>query len=538
MAGGGDTLEGPTREEMQARGSISAGRGSPGDTLRARLEAVPIFKKFPAAEWVRVAAQCGIAMQPVRPPEASHQDPALIAQGSIVEVDDPELGTLRQSGLVYRMHATPGHVRGGAARRGEHTDAVKAEADAAPEPSAAAPAGDAGPAMKGPLDGVKVLDLGVAVAGPWCGELLAQLGAEVVKVDPPRQNFWLATKMAKAVNRSKRHLALDIKQPGGAEALTALVRQSDVFLTNMRTQAAKKLGLDYESLAAINPKLVYCHTAGFDDSRATLPGNDQVSNTLAGTCWEDGGMTNGGKPYFHSGSGGDLGNGSLGAIAIVQALYHRDRTGVGQELDTNIVNAGLFACARVYSRPDGTRFDHPSLDAELLGLSARYGVYECREGWLCLAALTDAHWDALTSVIPKLASDARFADADARAANDPALRNLLEGELAGDTADAWFARLDAAGVPCEVSSIDFGLGFFDDEEMIERELVVTRDGQLKHGRVEMFGRLLNYSDTVPEILGPPAEPGQHSREILREFGFADDAIDQLVADNAVIEYST
>ena len=169
---------------------------------------IPIFKKFPAAEWVRVAAEAGIAMQPVRAPEDSHADPALVKQGSIVEVEDPELGTLRQSGLVYRMHKTPGKVRGGAARRGEHTDAVKAEADAAAVPSAVA---DGGKQMKGPLDGIKVLDLGVAVAGPWCGELLAQLGATLIKVDPPRQNFWLATKMAKAVNRSKRHLALDIK---------------------------------------------------------------------------------------------------------------------------------------------------------------------------------------------------------------------------------------------------------------------------------------------------------------------------------------
>ena len=132
------------------------------------------------------------------------------------------------------MHKTPGRVRGGAAPRGEHTEAVKAEADAAPElaPALAASSGSDA-SMKGPLDGVTVLDLGVAVAGPWCGELLAQLGATLVKIDPPRQNFWLATKMAKAVNRSKRHLALDIKQPGGAETIAELVKRADVFITNM-----------------------------------------------------------------------------------------------------------------------------------------------------------------------------------------------------------------------------------------------------------------------------------------------------------------
>ena len=290
-----------------ASGSISAGRGTPEDTLRARLEVIPIFKKFPASEWVRVVAEAGIAMQPVRAPEQSHADPALVAQGSIVEVDDPELGRLRQSGLLYRMHKTPGHVRGGAANRGEHTDAVKAEADLPPSRRSLPRRSGSVATMKGPLDGVTVLDLGVRSPGHGVAscsrssvprhqdrsaapELLA--GDEDGEGGEPQQ----------ASPRS-RH-----QQPGGAETIAELVKRVDVFITNMRTQAASKLGLDYDRWRSSTPASCTA-TPRASTTRGAVVGNDQVSNSVAGTCWEDGGMSNGGRPYFHSGSGGDLGTG-------------------------------------------------------------------------------------------------------------------------------------------------------------------------------------------------------------------------------------
>jgi crotonobetainyl-CoA:carnitine CoA-transferase CaiB-like acyl-CoA transferase len=307
---------------------------------------------------------------------------------------------------------------------------------------------------------------------------------------------------------------------------------------NIRVQAAKKLRLDYDSLRAVNPSLIYCHTAGFDDSRATLPGNDQTGNAVGGTEWEDGGCANGGRPYWSFGTGGDLGNGFLSAIAMVQALHHRDRTGEGQKVDTSILNAALFATARCYTTPDGGRFDRATPDPDLLGVSALYRLYPCREGWLCIAVFGDDRWDALIRVFPDLGMDSRFETHTSRRANDAALQAFLQAKFEGDAATGWFKVLDEAGVPCEVSSVEYLEGLYDDPDLVEREFMVTRDGHPVHGRMDMFGRLVTFSDTVPAVGGPPAVAGQHSREVLREFGFVDSEIDRLREVKAVYEAST
>jgi crotonobetainyl-CoA:carnitine CoA-transferase CaiB-like acyl-CoA transferase len=535
LAGAGDELRHPDPAELDAFLAKTGGRNADLPTLlRVRIQAKPIFAKFPQAEWVRLAAEAGVALQPVRAPEEVLTDPALIEDGWIAEVDDPDLGRLRQPGVFYRLGRTPGEVRGGAPRRGEHTDAVRREAAVASTsappaiPTAVAP-------LAGPLAGIRVLDFGLAVAGPWGGELLAQLGAEVIKIDPPKQNMWLSTNMAMKVNRSKRHLSLDVKTAEGLALAYDLVKQSDVVLMNIRPQAATKLRLDYESLREVNPSLVYCRTAGFDRTRAHLPGNDQTGNALGGTEYEDGGMARGGRPYFSGASGGDLGNGYLSAIGIAQALYHRERTGVGQEVHTNIVNASMFSSGRVYTTPDGRRIERPTVDGQMLGFASLYRLYQCREGWLCLAVFGDDQWRALARAVPALDRDDRFATGERRATNDAALAAVLEAHFATDTATNWFTLLDGAGVACEVSAQEFSQGVLDDPEMLARELIVSRDGQLIHGRMEMFGRLIDFSESRVAIGGPPAVPGQHTREILRQFGYADEQIDQLCAASVVFE---
>ncbi len=220
---------------------------------------------------------------------------------------------------------------------------------------------------------------------------------------------------------------------------------------------------------------------------------------------------------------------------MVQALYHRDRTGEGQEVDTSILNAALFSTGWVYTTADGRRFERPTVDSELLGPSALYRLYECREGWLCLAVLAPADWDAVVDVVPVLQGDARFATGESRRANDQALSDALAAVFRTDSADGWFKRLDDAGVPCEVSSVEFAEGFLDDPDMTRLEWAVSRPGQRVHGRMDMFGRVIDFSDTRADIGGPPAVPGQHSREVLRQLGYSDERIDGLCAAEAVFE---
>lgn len=541
LAAAGDELVQPDPEEVRARAraAMEAGRGG---GLESRLEAAesaaPFFAKFPVADWVRIGHQAQQALQPVRSPEEALTDSAFLAEGCVAQVDDPDLGPILVPGLLYRLHGAPGEVGRRVPRRGQHTAEVRAEGDALMPGDPVNAAGPPSPTNAAPLAGIRALDFGVAVAGPWGGELLAQLGAEVIKIDPEKQRFWLANAMAMGVNRSKQHLIADMKHPDGLAAIHELVKRSDIVLMNIRPQAADKLGLDYESLKKVNPRLIYCHTRGNDLTRAHLPSNDQQGNALGGAEWEDGGVHNGGKPYWSCASGGDLGDGALSAIAMVQALYHRDRTGEGQWLDTSIVNASLFSNGRIYTDPSGARFERPTLDRSMLGLAARYRLYRCDEGWLCLAAFSDRSWHGLCSAIPSLADDPRFATEDDRRANDAALAAALEHHLAGETAEHWFKILDEVGVPCEVSSPRSCDDIFDDPDLVRRGIVASRDGHPRHGRIDMFGKLIDFSETPVVVGGPPPVAGQHTRRVLSSLaGYTEEQIDGLIASGAIGEAS-
>jgi crotonobetainyl-CoA:carnitine CoA-transferase CaiB-like acyl-CoA transferase len=323
--------------------------------------------------------------------------------------------------------------------------------------------------------------------------------------------------------------------------LHRLVEQADVVQHNMRYDAAERLGVDYGSLRAINPALIYCHTRGFEHGpRETLPGNDQTGAALAGTEWLDGGLDHGGNPVWSTTSLGDTGNGFLSAIGMVQALAHRDRTGEGQFLDTAIVYAQLLNASSAWVTPDGAIAGRrPSLDADQLGWSALYRVYPCADAtWLCVVALGEATFAALADAVGRgdLAADDRFGDHAARAANDGALVTELTAVFAARPAAHWFAVLDAAGVPCEVSDPDFVLSMFDDPELIERGWVTSYEH--RHvGRIDTMGLLFDLSDTPGRIAGPPFVPGQHTGPILRELGYDDEEIAALAASRVVLDRS-
>jgi crotonobetainyl-CoA:carnitine CoA-transferase CaiB-like acyl-CoA transferase len=527
-AGSGAELKVPDESQM------SRARGMP--SIESRLEALertlPTFQKFTVDEWVRVAAESGaVSCQPVRTPEEALCDPALLAEGAVAEIEDPELGTLRQAGILYRLHACKTAPTRPPSARGEHTEEVRREAASSSSPLAT----DTGSKLRGPLDGVRIVDFGLAVAGPWSSQLLADLGATVIKVDPARQAFWMPTHMGIAVNRSKRCIGLDVKTPEGSAIAQQLVKDADVVVLNMRPQAAKKLGLDYETLSELNPGIVYCHTRGFEDGpRSLLPGNDQTGNALGGTLWEDGGCWNGGRPWFGTTSNGDLGNGFLAAIGMVQALLDRERTGKGQQVDASILNAALFNNSRVYTTPDGQHFERPTLDADQRGLGALYRLYPCSEDWLCIAAINDDHWEALASVLPELSDDPRFGSAAARHCYDGALGSILDRVFLRSSAKAWFEKLDAAGVPCEISSATYSQEIFDDRELLERGWVVRCEGNPQLGSIDMFGSGIDFSDTPATPGGPPATLWEHTREILAELGHSPDEIDALIESGAAI----
>jgi crotonobetainyl-CoA:carnitine CoA-transferase CaiB-like acyl-CoA transferase len=412
------------------------------------------FKKFAAEEWRVWGERVKEGVQVVRTPEEAFSDELLLAEGSVVEVADPDLGPIRHIGVITELDRTPGAVQGPAPRRGEHTAEVMREATESPDVPAGIPVlTDAG--SEGPLAGVRVLDIGLALAGPYGTSLLADLGADVIKVMAPWDAPWMDTGIGQMANRGKRGVLLNLGKPSGLDAFYRLVETADVVAHNMRDGVAERLGVGYETLRAIKPDLIYCASRGFDRDRSArrLPGTDQSGSALAGQEWEDGGCWHGGQPFFGT-SMGDLGNGFLTAIAVNEALFHRARTGVGQAVGTSILYACLAATSGTFAYPDGSGPDRPKLDALQLGFHALYRLYETADGWLCLAAITPEHWERLCRVAGRgdLHADDRFSDPVVRRANDDELSKILEEVFGTRPAAEWFAVLDEAGVPVELST--------------------------------------------------------------------------------------
>ena len=494
-------------------------------------------RKFPAHEWVAAAAQAGMTIQDVRSPEEALSDPLFLQDGCVVEIVDPELGAIRQVGITYRLETSRGEIRGPAPRAGEHTEAVKKEAAALNETpthgrvaSAATSQLDrAGRQLRAPLEGITVLDLGLAIAGPYGTQILSDLGANVIKINALYDTYWHSNHIAYMANRGKRSIALDLKDPRAMKVLLQLVEKADVVQHNMRYDAAERLKIDYESLKKLNRRLIYCHTRGFETGpRESLPGNDQTGACLTGVQYEDGGMSGGGRPLWSLTSLGDTGNGYLSAIAIIQALYHRDRTGEGQFCDTSIVNAHLLNTSYAIARPDGTGFDRPKVDALQFGRCATNRLYETREGWLCVVLATQEEWDrfCVAMRLEDLDADDRFATATARTQHDAALAQLLEAKFRQRPASEWFASLDRARVPCEVCDPGFSLRLHDDPEFVRRGWVAS----YRHpfvGKLDQIGLLFDFSETPGRVQGPPLIVGQHSREILAELGYSPEQIEEL-----------
>src|ERR1700736_2540766 len=490
--------------------------------------------KFNCEDWVKAAAIAGVTMQAVRSIEESLADPALLEDGCVTETKDPELGTIRTVGNAFNMSKTQGRPGSPPVAPGANTDEVRAEAEKiiadARTATAAANAGVEGRKLNSPLEGIVVLDLGLAVAGPFAAQQLSDLGATVIKINGLYDVFWHRMHVAYGCNRGKKSITLNLKDPRAMNIFLELVAKADVVHHNMRYDAAERLKIDYESLKAINGKLIYCHSRGFErGERARLPGNDQTGACLSGIQFEDGGMArlgeNGevGRPLWSFTSFGDTGNGYLCAIAIVHALYHRDRTGEGQFVDTSIINAGLLNTSYAVATPDGRGFERPRIGGDQVGYSAGHRIYETQDGWLCVVLVNQTHWDEFFAVLglPELLTDTRFAAPKARRANDTELARLVSERMRAASAAAWSAKFDAAGVPVEVVDAQFALKLHDDPEFRKRQCVVS----YRHpdvGRLDQIGLLVRLSDTPGIIQGRPLIVGENTKEILAGMGYSED----------------
>ena len=383
--------------------------------------------------------------------------------------------------------------------------------------------------MPGPIAGVRVLELAQIMAGPACGLMLADLGAEVIKIEktaggddtrkflPPDINGESAAFMM--MNRNKKGLALNLKEQEGINIFKKMVEQSDVVIENFRKGTLEKLGIGYEDLKKINPKIILCEISGYGRTGpyADKGGFDLVAQGMSGLMSITGESSD--KPPMKVGAPlTDITAGILGATGVLAALINRDKTGKGQRVDTSLYEAGIV---HTYwqSAIAGATGKSPGPLGSAHPLTAPYQAFKTKDNWITIGASNQNNWMNLLNAIQRidLQEDDRFKDNNSRMKNLEALAPILQEELLKKTSNEWIKIFDDKGLPCgPINSIT---EMHNDPHTLDRKMVIEVDNK-KAGKSKAIGMPIKFSDTNTKTEIGATNFGQHTDEILIQFGYS------------------
>jgi crotonobetainyl-CoA:carnitine CoA-transferase CaiB-like acyl-CoA transferase len=393
----------------------------------------------------------------------------------------------------------------------------------------------------GPLKGIKVVELAQIMAGPTCGMLLADMGADVIKVEKlpggddtrtysqPSINGESAAFMM--LNRNKLGIAVNLKVEGGLEVVKRLLADADVVTENYRMGTLEKLGLGYDVLRELNPRLIYCVVSGYGRSGpyADKGGFDLIAQGFSGLMSVTGHP--GGEPVKSGSPIADINAGILAALGVVSALVSRATTGKGQMVDTSLMEAAIqqtywqsaiYLATGVNPEPSGSGHI----------LTAPYQAFPTKDGWINIGGANQANWERIATVIglPKLVADPRFKTNADRMAHKQELAELIAARTKTRTSADWILNLEASGVP--VGPINKVGEMLADPQVEAREMVV----EVRHpkaGKMKTLGLPIKFSETPGGVRSAAPLLGQHTRIILMSLGYSDKEIKALEKSGAV-----
>ena len=487
----------------------------PAVAREAEQKAKELFMTRTAQEWEDLVAVAGSECAMCRTSDEWFDHPHAKESGMVVEVDDPVYGKMLQPGIAARLSLTPGKVRSPAPAPDQHHAEILAEL------AAVGPASRPGPMdpgsmernLRAALDGVRVLDLCIILAGPTLGRTLAEFGADVIKIDNPARDSSVARH--NDVNRGKRSILLDLKSEEGREVFWKLLEDADVVSQNYRAGKLEKLGISYEEVRRRKPDIIYASLNAFGHLGpwAGRPGHEGFAQSATGMDRRFGGD---GQPATQPNPINDYGTGFMGAYAVALALLHRQRTGQGQHVDAALAYTAMTLQSPFMQRYDAKTWDETS-GQDALGDGPLHRAYQASDGWLFVGALeTDIH---RFNGVPGL-DGIESLEGDELAAS-------LEERFQGQTVATWVGQLNAAGIGAH-KVVEHPGELMVDPWVVDHGLSITREHQ-EIGLVTACGPAPRLSRTPVKPGRPAPKPGSDAREILEEAGLGhrfDSLVDQ------------
>jgi crotonobetainyl-CoA:carnitine CoA-transferase CaiB-like acyl-CoA transferase len=496
--------------------------------------------------WERaLLAEPDIAFELCRFSEEGLDHAQILHNGEAVAVEGTRHGTVWQVGPVARFSDTPAHVNSIGPELGVHGADLSARAPIAPS----------GEPPRHPFEGTTIVELGYFFAMPFGLTLAASLGARVIKIegkggDPMRTSFGLPETGCSKTMEAKESISLDLQTAEGRKVAQQLVASADVFVNGFRTGVAERMGLGYETLKELNPRLVYVHATGYgtDGPYAARPIYAQVAQSVAGSVgrfagkWLDPELTAGMTPFeaqvlvlprIRGPVDGDTNAALAVGSTLALAIYEQRRSNTGQFVSTTMIGGNAWAYADDFVRYEG-KPALPRPDDDNHGLHALYRLYPCASSWIFLAAPRQSEWDALVAAIgrPELDDDERFRTPELRGEHDDALTALLADVFSTKDAASWEDVLSAAGVGCAQAFAGSHSQFTCTDPVLRETYLVVEIEHPLFGKVLRHGLPVALSHT-PGRLAPCCLNGEHTEKVLAELGYSAEQIEELKAGEVV-----